>query len=762
MSFAASGNVGIGTATPESPLEVLQTNTDATAESDSTVYAQMTLAPSADQGVGSSDYALDGEISIGTSNAKAIRNAESVLGYTENAGTGAVNYLAGVDGEAVNIGTAAITSLDGGYFEADNSNGTVTGGVTAVDAESYITSGTVATNIGLYIFMEKDGGTITGRYGIYLDAPAGAATSDYGIYQVGAQTNYLNGAVGISAVSPGSKLSVNGNAAFGTYSANAAPANGMIVSGSVGIGTTSPGTNAKLAVNGGAAFGTYGSNATAAPANGLIVGGKVGIGSAAPLVSLDMSQNTDALALPVGTTGQEPASPVNGMIRYNSTLNNLESYINGAWTTLSTGGSSGAVTLGTSVATPSPARSGEATTGLFSPASGDVSITSTGTEIGRFTGTGLAIGTTYISTAAPTNGMIVQGKVGIGTTSPNQLLGIGSTNQLTVDSSGNIVTSGTYTGSTVIGGTAASSTLVLESTSGAGTSDAIIFKSASQAERMRIDTNGMVGIGVTNPSCGGCAKLNVTNAAAGYGIDVNVTANYPSILVTDGSGTQMALGTYLGNGSIYMLGLNDIDFATNNATTSLLRLKSNGNVGISTSAPDAMLSLDGQSARTIDMIRQTTAATAGNNLTVKAGGAYSAGTDLAGGNLLLSSGVSTGTRASNVQFQVYPAAASTGSADNAQTTAITISETGTITGGTGSFGNLATTLQTTAASGTDKNGSTLTLASGVSTGTGSSSMNFNIYKAGSTGSTANSATTVIAITNAGNVGIGTTTPLGIP
>jgi hypothetical protein len=42
----------------------------------------------------------------------------------------------------------------------------------------------------------------------------------------------------------------------------------------------------------------------------------------------------------------------------------------------------------------------------------------------------------------------------------------------------------------VIGGTTASSTLTLESTSGAGTTDAILFKTGSQSERMRIDSSG--------------------------------------------------------------------------------------------------------------------------------------------------------------------------------------------------------------------------------------------------------------------------------
>lgn len=40
---------------------------------------------------------------------------------------------------------------------------------------------------------------------------------------------------------------------------------------------------------------------------------------------------TGAVALPSGTTGQRPGSPVNGMIRYSLTSNSLEAYINSTW-----------------------------------------------------------------------------------------------------------------------------------------------------------------------------------------------------------------------------------------------------------------------------------------------------------------------------------------------------------------------------------------------------------------------------------------------
>ena len=49
--------------------------------------------------------------------------------------------------------------------------------------------------------------------------------------------------------------------------------------------------------------------------------------------------------------------------------------------------------------------------------------------------------------------------------------------------------------------------------------------------------------------------------------------------------------------------------------------------------------------------RHTTAGQAGNNLTIKVGGAASGATDAVGGNLILESGVSTGTGSSNIIFE---------------------------------------------------------------------------------------------------------------
>jgi hypothetical protein len=44
--------------------------------------------------------------------------------------------------------------------------------------------------------------------------------------------------------------------------------------------------------------------------------------------------STGSITIPSGTTAQRPASPVSGMLRYNTTVSNMEIYINGSWVTL--------------------------------------------------------------------------------------------------------------------------------------------------------------------------------------------------------------------------------------------------------------------------------------------------------------------------------------------------------------------------------------------------------------------------------------------
>lgn len=72
----------------------------------------------------------------------------------------------------------------------------------------------------------------------------------------------------------------------------------------------------------------------------IVASGKLGIGiTTSPRASLDMGNATDAMIIPIGTTAQRPATPVAGMLRYNTTNGCMEFYTD-RWTFL-TNSSSG-------------------------------------------------------------------------------------------------------------------------------------------------------------------------------------------------------------------------------------------------------------------------------------------------------------------------------------------------------------------------------------------------------------------------------------
>jgi hypothetical protein len=59
----------------------------------------------------------------------------------------------------------------------------------------------------------------------------------------------------------------------------------------------------------------------------------VGINTATANASLDMSQKTDGILLPQGSSAQRPSSPPVGTLRWNTDLNSIEYYTASGWTT---------------------------------------------------------------------------------------------------------------------------------------------------------------------------------------------------------------------------------------------------------------------------------------------------------------------------------------------------------------------------------------------------------------------------------------------
>jgi len=166
----------------------------------------------------------------------------------------------------------------------------------------------------------------------------------------------------------------------------------------------------------------------------------------------------------------------------------------------------------------------------------------------------------------------------------------------------------------VNGGTTASSTLILQSTSGAGTSDAIIFRTASQSEKVRIDTSGNTFVGTASSTIG---KFVVSGAQGFANQGSNIAC---AMRVQTGSNNAILLDTIgVTNASGYRRGIywgyGGDDFGlyrfTNDGTTGFVTdfyLSTSGRLalGTSTVATSAALQIDSTTGALI-VPRMTTA-----------------------------------------------------------------------------------------------------------------------------------------------------------
>jgi len=131
------------------------------------------------------------------------------------------------------------------------------------------------------------------------------------------------------------------------------------------------------------------------------------------------------------------------------------------------------------------------------------------------------------------------------------------------------------TSPSLIGGSATSQTLTIESTTGVGTSDSIVFKTGSQATALTITTGGIVEVaGVGSASAPSFSVGNATTglysvSTTGFGITVNGAVQLNFGITTSGTWFANASFQMLTNGAIYGQGANSFDLSSVAATATV-------------------------------------------------------------------------------------------------------------------------------------------------------------------------------------------------
>jgi len=193
------------------------------------------------------------------------------------------------------------------------------------------------------------------------------------------------------------------------------------------------------------------------------------------------------------------------------------------------------------------------------------------------------------------------GNVGIGTASAAQLLDLAST-------APNIRLTDTVDGHSEIDGNAAN--LKFNADKGNAKANSNISFAVDNTERMRIDSSGNVGIGITSPSTklhveqasnGSMATFNYTSSTAG-GAEIRVNNGYTSTVPLYGFWFNNSTG--VGNPQVNT-------FSVITAGSEKLRVTNDGNVGIGTSSIDERLHVEGSGSNERIKIENTTSNIAG-------------------------------------------------------------------------------------------------------------------------------------------------------
>jgi hypothetical protein len=369
------------------------------------------------------------------------------------------------------------------------------------------------------------------------------------------------------------------------------------------------------------------------------------------------------------------------------------------------------------------------------------------------------------------------GNVGIGTTAPSLLLQVGS--RAGIGSDGVVSWGQALTGNnrgylswdTDIASVNAISNLV--------------FRTNTSSERMRITSTGDVGIGTSAPtqrlSVGGNIELQGATATTRYIVTTESSTGTGRLVMQAGAGSAAfggAINLYANSHPVYpgdvvaALSANGVSkFRINSSALDggldILTALSNGNVGIGTTAPSSILELN-KTDSTSALGNSSGALTIRNSETARAAGSGRGitGFNIAGGNLTSTGnyagvyGTVTGSGASG-QIGSLIFATKSAITDTLLTERMTITSTGNVGIGTAApiaKLHVANTLETEIRASENTNNNFIGLTQQATT---------SYLIAGRAGATPTQPLAIytggserMRITSAGNVGIGTTAPVG--
>jgi hypothetical protein len=226
----------------------------------------------------------------------------------------------------------------------------------------------------------------------------------------------------------------------------------------------------------------------------------------------------------------------------------------------------------------------------------------------------LIVDTDVLTANATTN------RVGVGTTSPAGTLGVVS--DMVIGNQANTGTSGTLR---LISSSGVNYIQSGQAAAGASSATLVVSPYGGGAEFMRMQS---VGVGIGSIGSSPVSRLHVHEAAAATAVDIRLTSAVTGATVADGLALRLDTG-----GAAYLWNYENTSLLFGTNATERMRIDNNGNVGIGTASPQAVLDLgSGTQGRAITWSGGTNA---NNNIF----SAYSAG------GLVLASGAAPSTSA---------------------------------------------------------------------------------------------------------------------